>query len=87
MCINSNCTRELEARTIIDTGKCPEWGTKEHGDHANAEYLYTTAGEVDHHELHWELLRRRDRRIPSALPFELLRLGSFLLGRQRLLIA
>jgi len=53
MCVNSNCTVRLEARTIVDTRKGPEWGGKEHSHHADAKYLYATAGEVDHHELHW----------------------------------
>lgn len=53
MCINSSCSAGLEARTIVDTRKRPEWSAEEHGDHAYAEYLHTTAGEVDHHELHW----------------------------------
>ena len=47
------CTPRLDARTIVDTRECPEWGAKEHGNHANAKYLHATAGEVDHHELHW----------------------------------
>jgi len=53
LCINSNSIARREKRTIVDTRKCPEWSAKEHGYHANAEYLYTATGEVDHHELHW----------------------------------
>src|SRR5258708_39919659 len=87
MRINTNCITRLEARTIVDTRKCPEWGAKDHGGHTNAEYLYTTTREVDHQELHWQLLRRRESRIPGAFSFELLRLGSLLLSGYRLLIA
>lgn len=45
-------TARGEAHTIVDTRKRPEWSAKEHGYHTNAEDLYASTGEVDHHELH-----------------------------------
>jgi hypothetical protein len=56
--------------TLVDGSNGFEGIDEEHEDNADTEYLHATTGEVEHHELHWELFCGAYCLVPSLLDFE-----------------
>ena len=59
------------ADTFVDACKCFKWAEQEHEDDADAEYLDSATGHVQHDCLHRELFHRGTGEVPCSLCFEL----------------